>query len=73
MKKRNDSIIEKIKGLLVHANDHQSDEECQTDFMMAQKLMIKYDISSSELQEGENDRAVSEGQATDHKTLQRLY
>ncbi|MDM5233349.1 DUF2786 domain-containing protein [Lysinibacillus pakistanensis] len=69
MTKRNDSIIEKIKGLLALANDQQNDEECQTAFMMAQKLMIKYDISSSELEEGENDRAVSEGQATAHKTL----
>ncbi|MEK5332721.1 DUF2786 domain-containing protein [Lysinibacillus sp. FSL W8-0992] len=69
MTNRNESIIEKIKGLLALANDNQNDEECQTAFMMAQKLMIKYDISSSELVENYNNRAISENQATAYKTL----
>lgn len=69
MKNRNESIIEKIKGLLALANDHKNDEECQTAFIMAQKLMVKYDISSSEIEGQEDVKEVSKGQATAYKTL----
>ncbi len=45
---RNESIIKKIRGLLAIANDNKSDEESQSAFLLAQKLMIKHDISSGE-------------------------
>lgn len=69
MTKRNDSIVTKIKGLLALANDHKDDAESQSAFIMAQKLMIKYDISSSEIKEREDVREVLKGQATAYKTL----
>ncbi|MCJ7840531.1 DUF2786 domain-containing protein [Lederbergia sp. NSJ-179] len=69
MENRNDAIINKIKGLLAIANDHKNDEECQTAFIMAQKLMMKYDISLSDVEVQEDAREISEGQATAYKTL----
>ena len=66
---RNKSIITKIRGLLALANDHKDDEECQIAFIMGQKLMLKYDISSSEVEDNESVRKVAVGQATVHKTL----
>ncbi|GEN30933.1 hypothetical protein HNQ35_001400 [Cerasibacillus quisquiliarum] len=69
MTSRNESIIQKIKGLLAIANDHKNDEECQTAFVMAQKLMIKYEISSSEILDQKSNETVSKGQVTAHKTL----
>lgn len=67
---RNESIIEKIKGLLALANDHKNDEECQTAFIMAQKLMIKYDISSSQVEETkENNEEIEKSVVTVYKTL----
>lgn len=69
MTSRNESIIQKIKGLLAIANDHKNDEECQTAFVMAQKLMMKYEISSSEILDQESSETVSKGQVTAHKTL----
>jgi len=41
---RNESIIKKIKGLLAIADDAKNDEESQSAFLLAQKLMIKHDI-----------------------------
>lgn len=69
MTSRNESIIQKIKGLLAIANDHKNVEECQTAFVMAQKLMIKYEISSSEILDQKSNETVSKGQVTAHKTL----
>lgn len=69
MANRNDSIVEKIKGLLALANDHKNDEECQSAFVMAQKLMIKYDISASDVEDVKDVKNISKGQATAYKTL----
>lgn len=66
---RNENIINKIKGLFAIANDHKNDGECQTAFVMAQKLMAKYDISSSEIEDQDSNSDVSEGQVTAYKTL----
>lgn len=69
MSARNESIIKKIKDLLALANDHKNDEESQTAFVLAQRLMIKYDIASSQVKGQEDAEKVFEGQATVHKTL----
>ncbi|GIN71271.1 hypothetical protein J14TS2_17460 [Bacillus sp. J14TS2] len=69
MENRNDAIINKIKGLLAIASDQQNDEESQSAFIMAQKLMIKYDISSGEIEEDKESDSVLEGKVTVYKTL----
>lgn len=49
----NQKIITKVKGLLDVAKDNNQDEEAQTAFLLAQKLMLKYDINESNLQDQE--------------------
>ena len=46
---RNDKIIRKIQGLLKIAEDERNDKECQAAFLLAQKLMIEYQISQAEM------------------------
>lgn len=53
---RNEKIIRKIQGLLKIAEDERNDEECHAAFLLAQKLMIEYQISQSEITvEAENE------------------
>jgi Protein of unknown function (DUF2786) len=66
---RNDAIIKKIKGLLAIANDNESDEESQSAFLMAQKLMMKYNISLGEVEDVNDGQSINEGQVTAHKKL----
>ncbi|TWO89677.1 DUF2786 domain-containing protein [Bacillus velezensis] len=66
---RNESIIKKIRGLLAIANDNKSDEESQSAFLLAQKLMIKHDISSGEITERYAEQEIVKGQATAYKRL----
>lgn len=47
----NQKIINKVKGLLDIAKDSNQDEETQTAFLLAQKLMVKYDIKKSSIQD----------------------
>ncbi|GLI90623.1 DUF2786 domain-containing protein [Bacillus subtilis] len=69
IKSRNEAIIKKVKGLLAIANDNKNDEESQSAFLLAQKLMIKHDISVSEV-ENRNEKAdIINGQATAYKRL----
>lgn len=49
----NQKIITKVKGLLDVAKDNNQDEEAQTAFLLAQKLMVKYNINKSSLQDQE--------------------
>lgn len=49
----NQKIITKVKGLLDVAKDNNQDEEAQTAFLLAQKLMVKYNINESNLQDQE--------------------
>lgn len=69
MDNRNDGIIKKIKGLLAIANDNKNDEESQSAFIMAQKLMIKYDISMGEVESKKESQDIKQGQVTVHKKL----
>ncbi|EHV0154599.1 DUF2786 domain-containing protein, partial [Enterococcus faecalis] len=47
----NKKIIKKIKGLLAISRDQKNDEESQSAFVLAQKLMIQYNIDKSEIEE----------------------
>lgn len=69
MSERNEAIIKKIQGLLAIANDNKSDEESQSAFIMAQKLMMKYDISMGQIESKKENETVEEGQVTVHKKL----
>lgn len=64
-----DSIIRKIKGLLALAEDNTNDDEAQSAFVLAQKLMIKYNIEQSEITNEPDTSSITEGQATAYKTL----
>ncbi|RRD95617.1 DUF2786 domain-containing protein [Bacillus licheniformis] len=66
---RNESIIKKIRGLLAIANDNKSDEESQSAFLLAQKLMVKHDIALSEISNESEKEEIKDGQATAYKKL----
>ena len=55
----NQKIINKVKGLLDIAKDSNQDEETQTALLLAQKLMVKYGIKKSSIQD--QQRAVEYG------------
>lgn len=46
----NENIIKKIQGLLAISRDDKNDEESQSAFLLAQKLMIKYNISKDDVE-----------------------
>lgn len=70
MENNNESILKKIRGLLAIANDHKNDEESQSAFILAQKLMIKNKISVSEVEETPDTKAeIDKGQVTVYKKL----
>jgi len=69
MENINESILKKIKGLLAIANDHKDDEESQSAFLLAQKLMIKHNISLSTVEENNEKVSIEEGQVTVFKKL----
>lgn len=57
-----DTIIEKIRNLLKLAEDGQNDEESQTAILLAQKLMLKHQLSKNDLEEQtDNLQIVSKG------------
>lgn len=54
---KNEKIIKKIKGLLALSRDKKNDEESQSAFIMAQKLMFKYELNEFDIDEvDENTR-----------------
>lgn len=64
-----ESMIKKIQGLLALASDNTNEAEAQSAFVMAQKLMIKYNIELSEIEGTEDVSNVTQGQATAYKTV----
>lgn len=66
---RNESIIKKIKGLLAIADDGKNDEESQSAFLLAQKLMIKHDIQQSDVETRDEKQEIIKGQAVAYKKL----
>ena len=65
----NESIVKKIKGLLAIANDNKNDEESQSAFLLAQKLMLKHNISVSTVEANNEKSSIEEGQVTAYKKL----
>ncbi|MEG0292748.1 DUF2786 domain-containing protein [Enterococcus sp.] len=68
----NQKIIRKIRGLLAIAQDEKNDEESQSAFMLAQKLMLQYGLDASELtgQSRPDERAaIQEEPVTVYKRL----
>lgn len=51
----NENIIKKVRGLLALSRDHKNDEESQSAFLKAQKLMIKYQLSDLDVGDYEAD------------------
>lgn len=49
-------IIDKVKNLLELAYDAPDDEEGQTALLMAQKLMVKHNLSLSDVKEAETNQ-----------------
>lgn len=73
MKKNNEKIIKKVRGLLAIARDQKNDEESQSAFILAQKLMIQYEINRNEVDDYED---VSELDKLDSETVtiyKKLY
>lgn len=64
-----DSIIRKIKGLMALAEDNANEDEAQSAFVMAQKLMMKYNIEQSEIEDTADIASIIQGQATAYKTI----
>lgn len=71
MSATNEKIIERVQNLLQLAEDNRDDEEGQTAFIMAQKLMIKYKISDLEIEE--NSETISEITTEKVTVYKRLY
>lgn len=46
---KQEKIIKKVKGLLAIAKDHNKDEESQSAFLLAQRLMIQYSIDKRDV------------------------
>lgn len=69
MTNKNESIIKKIQGLLAIANDQKNDEESQSAFMMAQRLMMKHDIAQDDVVEVKQVRDVNTQDVTVYKQL----
>jgi|SRR5690625_4862251 len=67
-KQTNDKIIRKVRGLLALAEDNSNMEESQTAFLQAQKMMVKYGVDPSEV-ENKKVKEILTGQATDYKKL----
>lgn len=53
MENKNEKIIKKIKGLLAISRDERNDEESQSAFVLAQRLMIQYSIDKSLVEDSE--------------------
>lgn len=66
----NQKIIRKIRGLLAIAQDEKNDEESQSAFMLAQKLMLQYGLDASELTgQSRSDEVIQEEPVTVYKRL----
>lgn len=58
-----EKIIEKIKNLVELAQDNPSDEEGKTALLMAQKLMLKHDVSLSQVELHQTENKFETGEA----------
>ncbi|EMW5885856.1 DUF2786 domain-containing protein [Enterococcus casseliflavus] len=63
-------IIKKIKGLLAIAKDENQDEESQSAFVLAQRLMLQYKIDKNDVFDTENEiEPIGEESVTIYKKL----
>lgn len=72
MTESNDKIIKKIRGLLAIARDNENaEEESQSAFLMAQKLMLKYSIDEMDISDNESgfESEINTEQVTIYKKL----
>jgi hypothetical protein len=68
----NQKIIKKIRGLLAISKDTANDNECQSAFLLAQKLMIQYQIDKQLIEDLlSQEEAVTENDVTMYKKLHR--
>lgn len=67
---RNDKILRKVKRLLALSENNPNEEEAQSAFVMAQRLMIDNDLSMSEIKISPGqERKIDRGKVTIHKKL----
>ena len=72
MDEKTNRLIKKIKGLLAISKDSANDEECQSAFVLAQKLMIQYQIDQQLIEETfSNKQSIHEQEVTSLKKLYR--
>lgn len=64
-----DAIIRKVKGLMAIANDAADDDEAQSAFLLAQKLMLKHNIEQSTIEDADKKEDIVQGQASAYKTV----
>lgn len=72
MENKNEKIIKKIKGLLAISRDERNDEESQSAFILAQRLMLQYSIDKSLVEDSEyyeNEDSIDEESVTIFKKL----
>ncbi|MGX7420268.1 DUF2786 domain-containing protein [Carnobacterium gallinarum] len=69
MKNKYSKIVKKVKGLLAIANDQKNDEECQSAFVLAQKLMIEYGINKSDVEDTLISEEINEESVTIFKKM----
>ena len=62
-------IVKKVKGLLAIANDRKNDEESQSAFLLAQKLMLKYNVSKEDVSDSEIVEEINEESVTIFKKM----
>ena len=67
----NNKVIFKIQNLLELAYDAPNDEEGQTALLMAQKLMIKHNLSMSDIEVQQANQAIGETIGTEEYRLPR--
>lgn len=66
----NEKIINKVKNLLALAADGNNDDESQTAFALAQKMMLKNRLTMADVQsESDDPKHIGYGQATSFKRL----
>ncbi|HCM90600.1 MULTISPECIES: DUF2786 domain-containing protein [Vagococcus] len=65
-----DKIVKKVKGLLAISKDQKNDEESQSAFVLAQKLMIQYNINKIDVEDSEvSTEIIGEDSVTIYKKL----
>ena len=68
--KKYSKIIKKIKGLLAIAKDENQDEESQSAFVLAQRLMLQYKIDKNDVFDTEDEiEPIGEESVTIYKKL----